>query len=274
MAERYDEGAGRYERYWAPVLAPTALRLLDATAERVADPRVVMDLGIGTGTLSAAALRRWPGAEVVGVDVSKGMLGIARDSVAERAGREAARRLRLVQADAQRLPLAAGSVDLCVTSFVLQLVLDRHAALREVRRVLVPGGLLALVTWQSDRTVFRPDEEFDEAVLDLGIEEDEVDEAPHAGDFVSAKAAASQLRRAGFRAVEAVGATLEHAWDLESFMEFKERYDEPALFDSLDDDTANRLRERARERLATLPPDAFVWRTPVVFAWGRAPSAR
>lgn len=274
MAERYDAAAARYERYWAPVLAPTALKLLTATAERVTDPRVVMDLGTGTGTLAAEALQRWPEAEVVGVDVSDGMLGIARATVAERVGREAARRLRLVQADAQRLPLASGSVDLCVTSFVMQLVLDRPAALREVRRVLAPGGLLALVTWQSDRSVFRPDEEFDEAVLDLQIEEDEAEEAPHAGDFVSARAAASQLRRAGYRGVEAVGATLEHAWDLESFMEFKERYDEPALFGSLDEGTADRLRRRARERLATLPPDAFVWRTPVVFAWGRAPGAR
>ncbi len=271
MAERYDAAAERYERYWAPVLAPSALRLIDEADALVRDPAAVLDLGTGTGTLAAEALRRWPSAQVVGVDVSDGMLGVARAMIPARVGADASRRLRLVHADAQRLPLPDRSIDLCISSFVLQLVADRAAALREVRRVLRSGGIVAAVTWQSDRTVFPPDEEFDEAVLDVEIDESEGKEAPRSGDFPSADSAARQLRRAGFRDVRARTERLEHAWDLETWLEFKERYDEPELIASLDDATAQRLRARARERLATLDPDAFVWRTPVVFATARRP---
>ena len=77
----------------------------------------------------------------------------------ERPGRGRRRRV-----DAARL----GSVDVAVSSFAMQLVPDRPAALREIRRVLRPGGHLAYITWLDRGEAFAPHDAFDEAVLDLG----------------------------------------------------------------------------------------------------------
>src|SRR3989304_3978142 len=57
---------------------------------------------------------------------------------------------RFVTAAADAIPLPEASVDVAVSSFVLQLVPDRLAALREIRRVLRPGGRLAYATWLAD----------------------------------------------------------------------------------------------------------------------------
>jgi ubiquinone/menaquinone biosynthesis C-methylase UbiE len=101
---------------------------------------VVLDPGCGTGW-QAAGLRRTLGARpgagpVLGVDLSAGMLRRAR---AAGAG-------PLLQADATRLPLAAGSVDLVVTRGVLHHLPDVVAALAEWRRVLRPGGAVVVVS--------------------------------------------------------------------------------------------------------------------------------
>jgi hypothetical protein len=109
--------------------------------------------------------------------------------------------------------------------------------------------------------------------LDLDIEEDDDprDDEVVAGDFESVKAAAAQLRRAGFHAVDAREVTLEYRWDLERYLEYKRSYGEQALFGELDVDVAEALMRRARERLEQLTPDAFVWRTPVVLAVATRP---
>ncbi|MFN8519673.1 MAG: methyltransferase domain-containing protein [Chloroflexota bacterium] len=159
-----------------------------------------------------------------------------------------------------------------VSSFALQLVPDRAAALRETHRVLRPGGLLAFVTWLDRGDPFPPAAEFDEAVLDLGLEEPEAEEEePRSGDFGSTRAAADEARRAGFVRVAAREATLAFDWDLASYLEFKIRYDEVALFQWLPDADAHRLVDIAHRRLGALAPEAFRWRTPIVSVVARRP---
>jgi len=152
---RLDPDAQRYQDYWRPVLDGASQRLLarvgDESGELLSrsDPRpVLLDVGAGTGAITLSAARRWPGARVLGLDASAGMLSVAqkRADVA-RIGED---RLEWFVADAAALPCEVSSVDVAVSSFVLQLVDDRPGVLRELSRVLRPGGLLGFVTWIAE----------------------------------------------------------------------------------------------------------------------------
>jgi hypothetical protein len=150
-------------------------------------------------------------------------------------------------------------------------VADRSATLRDVRRVLAPGGHFASVTWlvgdPSHR--FGPDEAFEDVLDELDIGDEGEPEEARSGDFVSAAAAVAQLRRAGFRDVQADERVLTHAYDPATYVDFLEEYAEREIFEDLEDGLRRRLRERTAARLARLPADAFVWRVPVAEAVGR-----
>ena len=101
--------------------------------------RRVLDLGCGTGRLSAALAERGL-ARVWGVDASAEMLAVAREKLPASVG--------LKQARAEGLPFRDGWFDRVVMWLVVHLV-DRPAAFREVERVLVPEGRLAVVTFAT-----------------------------------------------------------------------------------------------------------------------------
>lgn len=273
VVERYSLSARDYERYWAPVLEATSATLIDYVewyaGGSPSGELTVVDVGTGTGTLARAAATRWPSAKVIASDAAEGMLDVARERTLE-----LSERVRLVTGPADRLPLDEGCADVVLSSFVFQLVPDRRAALREALRILRPGGLLAYVTWldRDLREPFRPMEEFDEAVLSLGIEEpgDESEER-YAGDVPSARAAAVQLRRAGFREVVAREDELDYHWSADAYLDYKLAYDERTLLAVLDGEQRRRLEQTARERLSRLPVEAFFWHPPIVFAAARKP---
>lgn len=279
LRARYERRAAVYDRYWGPVLAPRAGAVLEHVAPGL-DPdgrgRTVLDVGCGTGVLTVGLLRRWPRLEVVSLDLAPAMLAAARQRVVAELGPEAVRRVRWVEGTAAdlpgSLPAGAGQLDAAVSSFVLQIVPDRAAALRAIRSVLRPSGRLAFVTWQADDAAFAPADAFDEAVLDAAIEEPDEPPDLRAGPVASARAAAAQMRRAGFQHVGAWGATLEHTWDAESYLALKLHYEEEALARTLGSAELARLEAAARRRLAALPASAFHWATPIVYAWGDRPA--
>jgi SAM-dependent methyltransferase len=286
-----------YAEHWEPVLAAAAGRMLERVAVRLrplgargagvaqdapgpsgaqgaqgapgAEPRLVLDVGAGTGSLTLAAAERWPAATIVGLDASAGMLSVARHRAESRwPGHDD--RFRWLAADAAEMPLDADSVDLAVSSFVLQLVEDRRAVLREIGRVLRPGGVLGFVTWRRADDWLAPDEEFDEAVYDLDLDEPEADARdPAEREYESPEEAAADLRAEGFTDIEVATDSLVFAWRRAEYRAFKERYDERDLFDSLSDADRTRLLERVDERWAALPDDAFVLRAPLVSATAR-----
>jgi ubiquinone/menaquinone biosynthesis C-methylase UbiE len=102
----------------------------------------VLEIGCGTGNVLMLAARVAPGTTVIGLDPDPGALAIAGRKL-RRAGLD----VRLDQGFADRLPYADGSVDRVLSSFMLHHLprTERQAALREVRRVLVPGGRLHLL---------------------------------------------------------------------------------------------------------------------------------
>jgi SAM-dependent methyltransferase len=268
--ERYDRIAAGYGRWWAPVLAPTAVRVLDLIDGAVANgARRLLDLGTGTATLAVAAVRRWPSVEVTGIDASAGMLAAARataDTTLPAADRA---RFLTEAAFADRLPFDDASFDAAVCSFVLQLVPSRHAALREVHRVLRQGAPFAHVTWLTGGRAFAPDAALDAALELAGFDPREPD--TRSGDYRSVDTAAAGLRRAGFRNVTAERSELVHRFDAASYQGFVEEFDEEDTFRSMDRPTRRRVQQDLRARLEALAPEAFELRLPVVFARGTRP---
>ena len=102
---------------------------------------MVLDLGAGTGRSTRELKRRYPRALVIAMDLAPGML---REALRHQG---LWRRFARVCADAQRLPLASGSVDLVFSSLMLQWCEPPDAVLGEVRRVLNPAGFFAFSTF-------------------------------------------------------------------------------------------------------------------------------
>jgi SAM-dependent methyltransferase len=133
------------------VWCPEGLRELDAGLLGELAGRAVLEVGCGS-----APCARWlatQGAQVVGVDLSAGML---RHAV--RAARDTGISVPLVQADAARLPFADGSFDLACSAFgAVPFVADSAAVMREVARVLRPDGRWVFAVTHPLRWIFPDD---------------------------------------------------------------------------------------------------------------------
>ncbi len=103
------------------------------------DPAVVLDVGAGTGFLTGGFLAA--GARVLAVDPAEAMLLEQRRKFPEAV---ASKRLVLRRASAEELPVADGSIDAVVANMVLHHVEDPPTAIREMARVLRPGGELVI----------------------------------------------------------------------------------------------------------------------------------
>lgn len=109
----------------------------------------VLDVCTGTADLAIAACRGdSPPRAVVGVDFAGAMLEIGRGKV-RAAG--LGRRVRLVRGDACRLPCAPATMDAATVGFGIRNVVDPAQAVREIARVLRPGGRLAILEFGEPR---------------------------------------------------------------------------------------------------------------------------
>jgi demethylmenaquinone methyltransferase/2-methoxy-6-polyprenyl-1,4-benzoquinol methylase len=104
-------------------------------------PRV-LDIATGTGDLAIDLARSRPGATVFGLDPSTKMLAIAGDKLARHG---LADRVSLIVGDAQQLPYRSCEMDAATIAFGIRNVPDRLAALREMARVVRPGGRIAVL---------------------------------------------------------------------------------------------------------------------------------
>ncbi len=98
-------------------------------------PRRILDLATGTGDLALLLKARAPGAEVVGVDFAPPMLDLARKK-AERRGLGVV----FLEANALALPFPTGAFDAVTVAFGFRNFADYPGGLREIHRVLAPGG--------------------------------------------------------------------------------------------------------------------------------------
>ena len=267
----YDGMASGYARFWGPVIYPAAVKVLDRVAP-ILDTRDevhVLDVGSGTGALAIATLERWPRHRVTGIDPSGGMLEVARALADERLAEGVARRFRAEVASADRLPFDDGSFDTAVSSFVLQLVEDRPAALAEVRRVLRPGATFAWAAWVRTDRPYEPDRIANDILDEAGFDPPEADDRP--GDLESAEVTEAEMREAGYRDVVVREGELAHEWDAQGYVEFFTLFDEASLFDDLEPDERQELTDKLRRRVDGLTREQMTLRLPVLYVVGRAP---
>lgn len=135
LPARYDELAAALSFFQDPRWRRAAVEELAAgPGDRV------LDVACGTGLVSRALVERW-GCSVVGLDQSAAMLGRARAKLA--AEPWLAERVTLVEGEAERLPFADHEFDHLTFTYLLRYVDDPAATLRELARVVKPGGRIS-----------------------------------------------------------------------------------------------------------------------------------
>ena len=127
----------RIAPHWDEATGPERMITFEAALERIpGEPATALDLGTGTGDGAIAIARRWPGADVLGVDVSAGMIAEARRKAPE---------LRFEVADARRLDVPDGAFDLVAMNNVIPFF-------GELGRIVAPGGCLLVAFSRGPET--------------------------------------------------------------------------------------------------------------------------
>ena len=254
MPDVWDAGAA-YERFigrWSRKVAPQFLEWLD-----VPPGRRWLDVGCGTGALCASILDRRRPAHVIGVEPSAGYLTIARGGLPAQA--------ELRHGSATSLPLDDGTVDVVVSALVLNFVADAPVAVREMSRVLTPGGTVAAYVWdyaegmQLLRHFWDVAAEVDPrgAALDEGVR----------FPVCRPGALAQLFADAGLGQVDV--AALEVETPFTDFDDYWQPFlggqgPAPTYLMSLDEDTRSRVRDQVRGRLpfaadGSIPLTARAW---------------
>jgi ribosomal protein S18 acetylase RimI-like enzyme/SAM-dependent methyltransferase len=225
-----------YDRYvgrWSREVAPRFLSWLAVPAGR----RWV-DLGCGTGALSAAILERCGPASVIGLEPSRAFARTARAQLGA----------KVLQASAAALPLARGACDVLVSALVLNFLPDPGAALVEMARVMGPGGVIAAYVWD-----YAEGMEMIRIFWDAASALDPAAAHLHEGiRFPLCRPAALSALFTGLRDVAVI--PLEIPTPFAGFDDYWEPFlggqgPAPGYVQSLDEPARARLREHLRQRL-------------------------
>lgn len=134
------EAAKVYEEGYLPALFQEWCPLVIETAQ-ITTGHHVLDIACGTGVLTIAAYDHVnPSGTIVGVDINEGMLNIARSKSSS---------IEWINAPAEELPFNENHFDCVVSQFGLMYFENQSGAIREMMRVLKPGGLLTIAVWDK-----------------------------------------------------------------------------------------------------------------------------
>jgi malonyl-CoA O-methyltransferase len=180
----FGRAAASYDAH-AVLHREVGLRLFEHLDPIRIEPRRIVDLGCGPGPSFEAMGRRFPRAQLIGLDFSTAMLAQARQRAGWFRRAFSSRVARLVCADAERLPLAHASVDFMFSNLALQWCRPERV-FAEAARVLPTGGLLMFSTLGPD------------TLGELRASFAGIDQAPHVHPFVDMHDLGDALVHAGF----------------------------------------------------------------------------
>ena len=201
-----------------------------------------LDVGCGTGALTAVIDAKCRPAQLTGIDPSAGFLAKARDRLAGKADFRVA--------DAMGIPLGAAEVDVVVSGLVLNFVPDTTAGLAEMRRTTAPGGTVAAYVWDYAGTMELMRHFWDAAVA-LNVAARDLDEGLRF-PLCHPDALRSAFRNAHLAAIQCAPIDIPTP-----FVDFDDYWSPflggqgpaPAYAMSLGEPARNALRERIRARL-------------------------
>jgi demethylmenaquinone methyltransferase / 2-methoxy-6-polyprenyl-1,4-benzoquinol methylase len=147
LPQRYDQ-LGAALSFWQDPRWRAAM----VDAVRVRPDERVLDVATGTGLVAQDLVRRYH-CEVVGLDQSAPMLARARERLA--ADPVLAERVELVEGEAEKLPFADEEFDHLTFTYLLRYVDDPMAALRELARVVAPGGRMACLEFAVPQGIWH-----------------------------------------------------------------------------------------------------------------------
>lgn len=135
--ERFDQWADTYEesRLQRAFFEPIYQAVLELATKTVRQPASVLDVGCGTGKLLRSLRSHWPEAQLIGVDPAEGMIEVAKRLTPD---------ATFSVAMAEALPLPDASVDLALSTSSFHHWQNQAAGIREIARVLRPGGYFIL----------------------------------------------------------------------------------------------------------------------------------
>jgi SAM-dependent methyltransferase len=128
----------RYEAYmgrWSRQLAPRFLDWLEAE-----DGLDWLDIGCGTGALSAAIIERCHPKSLIAIDSSEGFVASARATIPDL-------RAEFRIGDAEAMAIATASRDVVVSALSMNFIIDRWSALGEMKRIARAGGMIGFYVW-------------------------------------------------------------------------------------------------------------------------------
>ena len=135
VAEAYEVMMGRWSRQLAPLFVEFV---------GVRDGESVLDVGCGTGSLSATLASVTGASKIVGIDPSNGFIEYARTQIADP-------RVTFEVGDAQNLPYPDASFDRCLALLAVDHIPDAPKAAIEMRRITKIAGIVATTMWDRSR---------------------------------------------------------------------------------------------------------------------------
>ena len=253
LAERYSLRAEAYDALWSPVILPVAERLLRHLP--LSRARKVLDVGTGSGALLPLIQKGSPGATVLGIDNSEGMLRLAKD---KHSG-------PLALMDVQNLELGDDQFDVALVAFVLFHLPRPDRCLQEVNRVLVPGGAVGTVTWGAEHAPLA-DAIWHEELDASGASVLELPAVDNRGCCNSTEKVAGLLADAGLDSVHTWTEPIHHQWRPDDHFEYQMLSGSRLRLLALAPDERDHCVGRVRDRLSGQGNDQYVFRGEVVMA--------